>query len=119
VRWETKNTCSCPIRLVISVPKIFVNGQFYSNFSSKMWPRYFWKTVHACLCCVFEAQRFVGGKSVFVQFYPPVSFEAIARDLWDLVYEGWYLKADVPGLSTVTRSYLSQTDRASAAHTIR
>jgi len=75
--------------------------------------------VHACLCCVFEAQRFVGGKSVFVQFYPPVSFEAIARDLWDLVYEGWYPKTDVPGLSTVTRSYLSQTDRASAAHTIR
>ena len=27
--WETKNTCQWPIPLVISVPKIFVNGQFY------------------------------------------------------------------------------------------
>jgi len=37
VRWETK----WRILLVISVPKIFVNGQFYFNLLSKMWSRVF------------------------------------------------------------------------------
>jgi len=32
--------------LVITVPKIFVNGQFYFNLSSKMWSHvFFWNTV--------------------------------------------------------------------------
>ena len=39
--WETKNTCRWSILLVISVPKIFVNGQFYFNLSSKMWSHVF------------------------------------------------------------------------------
>jgi len=41
MRWENKNTCQWPILFVISVPKIFVNGQFYFNLSSKMWSRFF------------------------------------------------------------------------------
>jgi len=41
VMWETKYTCRWPIRLVVSVPKIFVNGQFYFNLSSKMWSHVF------------------------------------------------------------------------------
>ena len=39
--WENKNTCRWPILLVISVPKIFVNGQFYFNLSSKTWSHVF------------------------------------------------------------------------------
>ena len=37
MRWENKNTCRWPVLLVISVPKIFLNGQFYFNLSSKTW----------------------------------------------------------------------------------
>ena len=43
-----------PILLVISVPKIFVNGQFYFNLSSKMWSHVFWNTVYiyqSAVCC--------------------------------------------------------------------
>jgi len=36
---------SC-ILLVISVPKIFVNGQFYFNLSSETWSHVFWNTVY-------------------------------------------------------------------------
>ena len=50
VRWETKNTCRWPILLVISVPKIFANGQFYFNLSSKMWSRVFFGT--QCISCI-------------------------------------------------------------------
>jgi len=32
--------------LVISMPTIFVNGQFYFNLSSKMWSHVFWNTVY-------------------------------------------------------------------------
>jgi len=35
VRWENKNIRRWPILLVISVPKICINGQFYFNLSSK------------------------------------------------------------------------------------
>jgi len=31
--------------LVISVPKVFVNGQFCFNLSSKTWSLFFWNTV--------------------------------------------------------------------------
>jgi len=41
VRWENKYTCRWPILLVISTPKIFVNGQFYFNLSSTMWSHVF------------------------------------------------------------------------------
>ena len=41
MRWDTKYTCRWPILLVISMPKIFVNGQLYFNLSSKMWSHVF------------------------------------------------------------------------------
>jgi len=41
VRWENKNTCRWPVLLVIIVPKIFLNGQFYFNLSSKTWSHVF------------------------------------------------------------------------------
>jgi len=41
VRWENKNTCRWPVLLVISVRKIFLNGQFYFNLSSKAWSHVF------------------------------------------------------------------------------
>jgi len=44
VRWENKNTCRWPVLLVISVPKIFLNGQFYFNLSSKTWSHVFFGT---------------------------------------------------------------------------
>ena len=44
MRRETKNTCRWPILLLITVPKIFVNGQFYFNLSSKMWSHVFFGT---------------------------------------------------------------------------
>ena len=34
MKWENKNTCRWPILLVISVPNIFLNGQFYFSLSS-------------------------------------------------------------------------------------
>ena len=44
MRWENKNTCQWPVLLVISVPKIFVNGQFCFNLSSKTWSHVFFGT---------------------------------------------------------------------------
>jgi len=41
VRWENKNTCRWHVLLVICVPKIFLNGQFYFNLSSKTWSHVF------------------------------------------------------------------------------
>ena len=41
MRWENKNTSRWPVLLVISVPKIFLNGQFYFNLSSKTWSHVF------------------------------------------------------------------------------
>ena len=41
MRWKNKNTCRWPVLLVISVPKIFLNGQFYFNLSSKTWSHVF------------------------------------------------------------------------------
>ena len=41
MRWENKNTCRWPVLLVISVPKIFINGPFYFNLSSKTWSHVF------------------------------------------------------------------------------
>jgi len=35
--------------LVTSVPKIFVNGQFYFILSLKMWSHVFWNTVYTCI----------------------------------------------------------------------
>ena len=46
MRWENINTCRWPVLLVISVPKIFLNGQFYFNLSSKTWSHVFWNTVY-------------------------------------------------------------------------
>ena len=46
MRWANKNTCWWHVLLVISVPKIFLNGQFYFNLSSKTWSHVFWNTVY-------------------------------------------------------------------------
>ena len=35
MRWENKNASRWPIPLVISVPKIFVNGQFYIDHQKR------------------------------------------------------------------------------------
>ena len=54
MRWKNKNTRRWPILLAISVPKIFVNGQFYFNLSSKTWSHVFfgtqcsWRTRTTC-----------------------------------------------------------------------
>ena len=39
-----KNTCRWPVHLVISVPKIFLNRQFYFNLSSQTWSHVFFGT---------------------------------------------------------------------------
>jgi len=39
-----KNTSRWPVHLVISVPKIFLNRQFYFNLSSKTWSHVFFGT---------------------------------------------------------------------------
>ena len=44
MRWENKNTCRWLVLLVISVPKIFLNRQFYFNLSSKTWSHVFFGT---------------------------------------------------------------------------
>ena len=41
MRWKNKNTCRWRVLLVISVPKIFLNGLFYFNLSSKTWSHVF------------------------------------------------------------------------------
>ena len=53
MRWENKNTCRWPVLLVISVPKIFLNGQFYFNLSSKTWSHVFFGTQ----CIIFTRMR--------------------------------------------------------------
>jgi len=69
VWWETKNICRWPILLVISVPKIFANGQFYFNLSSKTWspvflehsvywPFYFSSSPHVTLWQSFTSDSF-------------------------------------------------------------
>jgi len=53
VRWENKNTWRWPVLLVISMPKIFLNGQFYFNLSSKTWSHVFFGTQCTTMCvCV-------------------------------------------------------------------
>ena len=52
MRWKNKNTCRWPVLLVISVPKIFLNGQFYFNLSSKTWSHVFFGT--QCIYCIIS-----------------------------------------------------------------
>ena len=72
MRWETKYTCRWPILLVISVPKIFLNGQFYFNLSSKTWSHVFleYSDIQYCLCDTSlhlfadDTNLFMSGKTV-------------------------------------------------------
>jgi len=51
--------------------------------TSKMWPRYCWKTEYMPMLC-FRGTTICWWK---IRFFSLSTFEAIARDLWDLVYE--------------------------------
>ena len=61
--------------MVISVPKIFVNGKFYFNLSSKMWSHVFFGT--QCIAPLLELRHFIDClvTNVYNAFVPSMAAE--------------------------------------------